>query len=305
MELKYLATVKKVIETGSYQKAAAALNYAQSTITFQVGQLEREFGARLFERSGGRMALTQAGKELLPLIDQVMDSVDALNAYCRQREGLQGTLTIAAPESLVTYQLQAVLKKFKEKAPDVKLRLRCMNCFAIHDTLCGSEVDIAIHYDVGSYPGSVAVAALRSFPLVLIGSPQLSAGDRDFITQGQEKRLCNIQNDPDAASLKMFQQYMRSRSIRLESSLEVWSIEAIKRSVMSNLGIAFLPRFTVESELHSGELIELPTGIEKPEMTAICAYQKGRWKSPAMELFLQILSEEFSPDGSEGWERLC
>ena len=299
MELKYLVTVKKVIETGSYQKAAAALNYAQSTITFQIRQLEQEFGAQLFERSGGTMALTQAGKELLPWIDQVLGSVDALHTYCRQRDGLQGALTIAAPESLVTYQLQAVLGRFKEKAPNVKLRLKCMNCFAIHDMLCGSGVDIAIHYDVGTYPKSVAVAPLRSFSLVLIGSPRLSAGERDFITQGQVKQLCNIQNDPDATSLKMFQQYMREKSIHLENSLEVWSIEAIKRSVMSNLGIAFLPRFTVESELHSGELIELPTDIEKPEMTAICAYQKGRWKSPAMELFLQILSEEFSPDGSE------
>lgn len=299
MELKYLATVRKIIETGSYQKAAAALNYAQSTITFQVGQLEQELGTQLFERRGGKMALTQAGKELLPWIDKVLDSVDALHTYCRQRDGLQGTLTIAAPESLVTYQLQTVLKKFKEKSPGVTLRLKCMNCFAIHDTLCGSDVDIAIHYDVGTYPNSVAVAPLRSYPLVLVGSPQLSASERDFMTQGQVKQLCNIQNDPDAASLKMFQQYMRDKSIRLENSLEVWSIEAIKRSVMSNLGIAFLPRFTVESELDAGELIEMPTDLAKPEMTAICAYQKGRWKSPAMKLFLQILSEEFSPNVSE------
>ena len=87
MELKYLATVRKIIETGSYQKAAAALNYAQSTITFQVRQLEQEFGAQLFERSGGRMVLTQAGNELLPLIDKVLYSVDALHTYCRQRDG--------------------------------------------------------------------------------------------------------------------------------------------------------------------------------------------------------------------------
>ena len=44
MELKYLATVRKIIETGSYQKAAAALNYAQSTITFQVGRWNRNLG---------------------------------------------------------------------------------------------------------------------------------------------------------------------------------------------------------------------------------------------------------------------
>lgn len=293
MELKYLVTVKKIIETGSYLKAATALNYAQSTITFQVRQLEQEFGTQIFERSGSSMVLTQAGKKLLPFIDKVLDSVDALETYCKQRDGFQGTLTIAAPESLVTYQLQPVLKKFREQAPYVKLCLKCMNCFAIYDELCGSNFDIAIHYDVGTYPKSIAVTRLKSFPLVLIGSPLLSEHEQDFMTQGQEKQLCNILNDPDALSLKIFQQYIQNKSISLEGNLEVWSIEAIKRSVMSNLGIAFLPRFTVESELLSGELIEIPTDIENPEMTAICAYQKGRWKSPAMELFLQILSENF------------
>lgn len=293
MELKYLVTVKRIIETGSYQRAAASLNYAQSTITFQVRQLEQEFGAQIFERSGSRMRLTQAGQELLPLIDKVLDSVDELDTYCKQRNGLLGTLTIAAPESLVTYQLQAVLKEFKERLPNVKLRLKCMNCFAIFDELCGSGIDIAVHYNVGDYPKNIAVTPLKSFPLALVGSPQLSEAERDFITPGQNKQICHIQNDPDALSLKIFQQYLRDKSSRLESSLEVWSIEAVKRSVISNLGVAFLPRFTVEGELQSGELIEIPTDITKPEMTAVCAYQKGRWKSPAAELFLQLLSDEF------------
>lgn len=294
MELKYLVTVKKIIETGSYQRAAASLNYAQSTITFQVRQLEQEFGAQIFERSGGQMILTQAGKELLPFIDKVLDSVDLLEQYCEQRDGFQGVLTIAAPESLATYQLQTALKKFKEQAPNVKLRLKCMNCFAIYDELYGSDIDVAIHYDVGAYPKSVDVTPLKSFPLVLVGSPQLSEQERDFVTPGQSKRLCHIQNDPDALSLKIFQQYIQRKEIRLEADLEVWSIEAIKRSVMSNLGVAFLPQFTVEREVNANELLEIPTDIIKPEMSAICAYQKGRWKSPATELFLQILLDVFS-----------
>ena len=169
-----------------------------------------------------------------------------------------------------------------------------MNCFAIYDELNGSEIGIAIHYDVGAYPKSVAVTPLKSFPLALVGSPQLSERERDFTTQGQDKQVCNIQNDPDALSLKIFQQYIQSKGIRLEADLEVWSIEAIKRSVISNLGVAFLPRFTVEEEINSGELVEIPTDIIKSEMTAICAYQKARWKSPAAELFLQILLDVFT-----------
>lgn len=118
MELKYLYTVKKIIETGSYQHAAAALNYAQCTITFQIKKLENELSVQLFEKVGGKMELTQAGKELLPLVDKVLLSVDELLSYNDSRSPLRGTLTVALPESLITYQMQPVLKAFKEKAPN-------------------------------------------------------------------------------------------------------------------------------------------------------------------------------------------
>ena len=74
MELKSLYTVKKIIETGSYLNASKALNYAQSTITFQVKQLEAELDVQIFEKRGNKMALTQEGERLIPLIDNVIAS---------------------------------------------------------------------------------------------------------------------------------------------------------------------------------------------------------------------------------------
>ena len=61
MELKYLTTFKTILETGSFQKAAERLNYAQSTITLQMQLLEQELSVKLFEKIGRRMELTQAG----------------------------------------------------------------------------------------------------------------------------------------------------------------------------------------------------------------------------------------------------
>ena len=61
MELKSLNTVRMILETGSFQEAARRLHYTQSTVTFQVQQLEKELNVKLFEKLGRRMALTQAG----------------------------------------------------------------------------------------------------------------------------------------------------------------------------------------------------------------------------------------------------
>ena len=75
--------------------------------------------------------------------------------------------------------------------------------------------------------------------------------------------------------------------------MELWSIESVKRSVMSNLGVAYMPRFTVEDELAAGTLIELETDIENSTFTAIYAYNQNKWQSPAMQLFLDILENYY------------
>ena len=72
MELKYLNTFRMIVEEGGFSKAAERLNYTQSTITFQIGQLERELSVRLFEKIGRRMILTKAGEDLLPYVDEVL-----------------------------------------------------------------------------------------------------------------------------------------------------------------------------------------------------------------------------------------
>lgn len=289
MELKYLYTVKKIIETGSYQKAARALNYAQSTITFQIKQLESELSVKIFEKNGSRMVLTQAGEELLPLIDNVIGASEELLCFKNSENDIRGTLKVALPETLVTYQMQPILRAFKEKAPDVKLVLQVMNCYAIYDQMINGNIDIAIHYDVGKYPKNIVTKPINTYPLVLVSSPTLDERIRDFVSPDQKKTICHIQNDPNALYLKILNQYLKEKNIILDTELELWSIEAIKQSVMSNLGVAFLPLFTVEAEIKQGLLSEVKTDITDNKITALYAYNKNKWQSPAINLFLQVL----------------
>lgn len=292
MELKSLYTVIKIIETGSYQKAAMALNYAQSTITFQIHQLENELGISLFEKKGNHMVLTSEGMEVLPLIKNIIDSVEALLMYNAGNNVLRGTLKIALPETLITYKMQPVLKAFKEKAPDVKLHLQVLNCYNIYSQLLNGTIDIAIHYDIKKYPQNIEILELHTYPLVMVASPCLDSTLTDFITPDQQKPLSHIQNDPNALYLKVLAQYLKEKKISLETGMEVWSIEAIKQSVMSNLGVAYLPRFAVDEELKKGLLKVCPMDVVG-EMTALCAYHANKRNNPAVSLFLNLLRKEF------------
>lgn len=96
-------------------------------------------------------------------------------------------------------------------------------------------------------------------------------------------------NDPNALYLEIFNQYLKKKNIALETELELWSIESIKQSVISNLGIAYLPMFTIESEMNSGQMIKMNADINNQQITAIYAYKKSKWLSPAMKLFIQLI----------------
>lgn len=293
MELKSLYTVKKIVETGSYMGAAKALNYAQSTITFQVKQLESELDVQIFEKQGNRMVLTQEGERLQPLIDNVINSAEELISFKKKGKDMQGTLKVALPEALITYQLQPIFKEFKEKAPNVKLAIQVKNCFRVHEELLKGTIDIGIHFDVRKYPPNIEFHEFGTFPMALVASPELEEKERDFRTPDQRKNVCHIQNDPNAPYLKMFNRYLENKGIILSTELELWSIESIKQSVMSNLGVALLPEFTVHKELERGDLLELETGMPGNELTAIYAFNRNKWKSPAMELFLEILRKHY------------
>ena len=81
MDLKYLNTFRNIVRRASFSRAAERLNYTQSTITFQMGQLEGEPPPSCLKRWGGWMVLSQAGQRLLPYVDQVLDAVDQMRFF--------------------------------------------------------------------------------------------------------------------------------------------------------------------------------------------------------------------------------
>ena len=296
MDLKYLATIKAILETGSFQKAATRLNYTRSTITFQVRQLEAELRVQLFERVGRRMVLTQAGQEILPYIDSVVESVDRLCNFGREKSDIRGVLRVAMPETILIYKSQPILKAFRQQAPQVKLLIRSQNCYLTRNQILNGDIDVAIHYDVGGYNPTIVAKKLTDFGQALVASPALAVEERDFVTRDQRKALSLISNDKNCISQEVFDRYLKERHIYVENVIELWSIEAIKRSVISNLGVAFLPCFAAEEELRDGRLIELPTALKGKNISAICAHHKNKWMSPAIKLFLDLVDENiFTP----------
>ena len=138
--------------------------------------------------------------------------------------------------------------------------------------------------------GALEVESLGSYPIVLLAAPDFA--ETDFTTPGQRKAVSLVTDEPDSIFRRRLEEYLCQRNIELDTTLELWSIETIKRCVMSGLGFTYLPRFVAAEELADGRLVELRAPVSGVPAPALCAWRKGRWVTPAMELFLELLREE-------------
>lgn len=148
------------------------------------------------------------------------------------------------------------------------------------------------------------------FPLLEIDYFEATAPDLLAALRRQQVDCCllltsNIEHNDDLMDVgvvtsagqplsfpaQRLREFLRSLIVRLESTIELWSIESIKKCVASNLGISFLPRFTVLRELESGELRELPLSSSPLSITALCAHHAGRTVSPAMKAFIDCMHQ--------------
>lgn len=277
MELKYLRTFQTIMEEGSFSKAARKLNYTQSTITFQIGQLEQELSVRLFEKIGRRMLPTKAGEQLLPYVKDVLLSVDRMRCFENDLAEYRGNLRLGVGETLLCYRIPPVLKAFHQHAPNTKLFLQSMNCYDIRDELLKGSLDLGIFYeDVGGFGGGLAAFPFGKYPLVLVASPETKRRFPDFITPNRKIPVPFVINEPTCIFRQLFEKYLNQKSIALDYTIELWSIHTIKSLVKNNVGISFLPAFAVQDELNRGELAEIRTDLSDIRISAICGYNKNK-----------------------------
>lgn len=290
MYLKYLQTFKTIIEEGSFSKAANKLNYTQSTITFQVQQLEQELSTHLFEKIGRKMVLTKAGKNLIPYVDDVLCSVDKMKNFGTDLSKLRGDLHIAMGETLICYKMPSILKQFHEMAPNARLFLRSMNCYDIRNSLLAGSIDLGIFYkDIGGLGNSISTYTIGESPLTLVASPKVKKQFPDFITPNQELNIPFIIDEPACIFRQMFESYLNEKNIILDHTIELWSIPTIKNLVKNDMGISYLPTFAVEDDLKTGELCAIETDLDDRSISSVCGHHKNKWISPLMQLFIDLV----------------
>lgn len=287
MNLKRFLTFKTIVEEGSFLKASQKLYCTQSTVTFQIKQLEQDLSLQLFEKIGRKMVLTQAGEKILPYVYELARVMENIEGTAQQESSEPtGELKVLIAETQLAYKMASVLKEFRIRAPKVRLSLQSQNCYKIRDELIADKADLGVFYRVGN-DDALKVHEFEQEPLVLVASPLLTG--LDLQKRDQHIDLGFISNGPKCLFRQTFESIIQERNISIDNMIELSSINTIKNCVESNIGISYLPRFTVEKELQEGSLQELAFTDTPQMIKPLCGYHAGKCVTPAMEVFIDCM----------------
>lgn len=294
MEIRNLKSFKSIIEEGSFLKAAKKLHYTQSTITSHIQQLEEELQVKLFEKIGRKMNLSSFGKKLLPYVEELLNTEEKIIQLSKDKNLIKGTLKIAMGDSLVTYEFQDILSQFKKKAPHVKLSILTVDIVTMRELLEKGDVDIGFLFE-DQYKGNCLIdIPFKKFPLTLVGPKNSNILNLNFDLKDQDLDISFIINEFHSPYRKIFNNHLQEKNISLNSLIEIWSIEGIKRSVKNNLGITYLPKFVMEEELARKELVEIIASCSNNLVEGIYSYHKNKYITSPMKLFIDLVDKKYN-----------
>jgi DNA-binding transcriptional LysR family regulator len=291
MELTQLEFFVSVVEEGSFSKAALRVFRTQPAVSIAIRRLEDEVGAPLFERSQKTPRLTEAGellfdyaKRMLALRDQAQQVVAELRTFQR------GRVRIGANESTSLYLLPQLILRYREQHPNVKVEIYRHVSERLPREVLDHNVDFAL---LAFEPED---SDLQSFPilrdeLILIMHPEHGLAAREALTVkelGQESFLAH--NVKTASRHKVIEVFAQEHT-PLNITLELATVETIKRFVQQQIGLAFVPRMCVSEELERGTLATVPVRGLTYRRTLWATHRRGMTFSHAAAAFLEVLRQ--------------
>lgn len=291
MESRQLKTFLVVAELLSFNQAAEALNLAQSTVSARIKGLEEELGVALFTRLGKKVALTDAGRMMVRHAKKMTEFEAETLAEVAGWNEPASSITIRIPQSLGTYLLPHVLKRFQKDYPRVSLDISTCTFSRLKQELRSGLTDVAfLLYDAINL--SDLKSELLGFTnLVCLCSARSDLKNRDCVALKELEGETLLLPKNDCRYATAFSRLIGEQNITPATTLEINSIETIKACVEQDVGIALLPEFAVKEELAQGKFATFQLEHGPIEVAILMILHKDKWLSKPMESFIGHVKE--------------
>lgn len=289
MELKNLESFIQVAELGSFTKAAKRLGYTQSTVSFQIRQLEEELGVPLFERIHHTVKLTAKGRSVQRLAHEMLQAVEDMKRAAGESRCLKGTIRAAMAASLCTQLFCRDFTSFRRRYPDISLIVTTGTTEEMFRMLNQNEVDLVYTLDNHIYDRNYVTASEEEVSVHFVVSSESPLAVRKQVSTEELISCPAILTEKNVSYRKILDEYLASHSLELLPYLEIGDTSLICSMVEAGMGISFLPDFVTEASVRAGRMIRFSV----PEIS-VCIwkqmlYHREKWVSPEMQAVMEYL----------------
>ena len=291
MEIRNLITFVHVAELNSFTKAAKLLDYSQSTVSFQIKQLENELGCLLFERINHTITLTEKGNELLSFAQQIRYLTDEFNQRQLAPREVSGLLRIVTSDSICEEMMLRNYRDFHGRYPYISLQYTTADTDAMFQMLDRNEADLMMALDSRVHHKDYIIAKEEPVPMHFVtgaASPYASSK----IMQLKDIVSCPfILTEHGIGYRRVFDERLAMHSLNVQPILEIARTDIIVSMLENGLGVSFLPDFVTAQKVNEGKLVYLDVPEMKADIWKQLIYHKNKWITESMKSVIQYIKQ--------------
>jgi DNA-binding transcriptional LysR family regulator len=291
-DLEAWAVFAKVVETGSFAKAARELGLSQATVSKAITRLESRLKTALFQRTSRKMSLTEGGRIAVERATRIVDEGEAVEReVTAQSANPRGLIRLAAPMSFGIGHLAPVLPEFMASFPDIALEVDFNDKIV---DLIEHRIDIALR--ISSLADSTLLARrMCTVRILLVGSPQYFQrhGRPEHPRELSHHRAFLYTNSPLGDAWRFKHRRHGEFGIGIPAPLRVNNAEALMPVLRAGLGLALQPEFLVWEELQSGKLEQVMPDWVAPPIALHIVTPPHRARPMRVQLLIDYLARCF------------
>ena len=297
MDIKNLITFIHVAELSSFTKAAEKLGFSQSTVSFQIKQLELELNSQLFERINHTVVLTEKGREVLNYAHQISKLTQELKETIQDQRTVTGHLRLAMADSLCASMLREDFGLFRKQYPGITLKIIAAGTEEMFRLINRNEADLILTLDNHIYNTEYVIAKEEKVCTHFVSGPTCPLRQRTLIPVQELIRHPFILTEKRMSYRRLMDEKLAEMSLEIQPVLEIGSTDLICSLVEQGIGISFLPDYVTAKEVKAGKLFYLHVSDFEIEVWKQLLYHRDKWVSSQMESVLQYcISKEFSSE---------
>ena len=290
MELKNLATFMQVAELGSFTKAGEKLGYSQSTVSFQIRQLEEELGVPVFERINHTVSLTETGERLLLSAHKIHAELDSFRKGTEPSGQVEGVVRLALADSLCASLIDRVFPALHEAYPRITVDCSTAGTPDLLRMLNQNEADLIYVLDRPVRNAHYEILKTDQVNTYFVCAPENPLAHRTNVSREELISQPFLLTEKGMSYRRIFDETLAEDGLEILPVFVSGDTNLLCSLAAKNCGIALLPDYACRSMIEEGNLCRIHTDpVLQPVVFRQLLRHRDKWVTDAIQIVSSCL----------------